>query len=77
MKPFEIQFDWYFIQMFLTVHGLHQAQEIVCMTEPFLMLVLVSVLHNDGLVQDRCNSSVLAMELGLTCTNPSMYTYSL
>ena len=27
--------------------------------------------HIDGLVQERCNSSVLAMELRLSCTNPS------
>ena len=24
----------------------------------------------DGLVQERCNSSVLALELRLSCTNP-------
>ena len=35
-------------------------------------------LHNettdfDGLVQERCNSSALAMELRLSCTNPSTY----
>ena len=27
----------------------------------------------DGLVQERCNSSVLAVELHLSCTNPSIY----
>ena len=27
----------------------------------------------DGLVQERCNSSALAMELRLYCTNPPMY----
>ena len=26
--------------------------------------------HLDGLVQERCNSSALAMELRLSCTNP-------
>ena len=26
-----------------------------------------------GLVQERCNSSVLAMELRLSCTNPSKW----
>ena len=26
--------------------------------------------HCDGLVQERCNSSALAMELGLSCANP-------
>ena len=26
----------------------------------------------DGLVQERCNSSALAMELRLSCTNPSI-----
>ena len=30
--------------------------------------------HIDGLVQERCNSSALAMELWLSCTNPSIYT---
>ena len=28
----------------------------------------------DELVQERCNSSVLAMELRLSCINPSIYT---
>ena len=28
----------------------------------------------DGLVQERCNSSALAMELRLSCTNPSMWS---
>ena len=28
--------------------------------------------HFDGLVQERCNSSALAMELHLSCTNPSI-----
>ena len=28
--------------------------------------------HFDGLVQERCNSSALAMELCLSCTNPSI-----
>ena len=27
----------------------------------------------DGLMQERCNSSALAMELCLSCTNPSIY----
>ena len=26
----------------------------------------------DGLVQERCNSSALAMELRLSCTNPAI-----
>ena len=29
----------------------------------------------DGLVQERCNSSALAMELCLSCTNPTIYIY--
>ena len=28
--------------------------------------------HIDGLVQERCNSNALAMELHLSCTNPSI-----
>ena len=31
-------------------------------------------LHVDWLVQERCNSSALTMELRLSCTNPSMYS---
>ena len=30
--------------------------------------------HIDGLVQERRNSSALAMELSLSCTNASIYT---
>ena len=30
----------------------------------------------DGLMQERCNSSALALELHLSCTNPSMWRYS-
>ena len=30
----------------------------------------------DGLEQERCNSSVLAMELSLSCINPSICSYS-
>ena len=30
--------------------------------------------HIDGLVQEKRNSSALAMELRITCTNPSNYT---
>ena len=29
--------------------------------------------HIDGLMQERRNSSALAMELHLSCTNPSIY----
>ena len=29
-------------------------------------------LYMDRLVQERCNSSALAMELRLSCTNPSI-----
>ena len=32
-------------------------------------------LHVDGLEQERRNSSALAMELHLSCTNPSMYSF--
>ena len=34
---------------------------------------LLNDLYIDGLVQERRNSSKLAMELVLSCTNPSMY----
>ena len=33
-------------------------------------------MHIDGLVQERRNSSALAMELRLSCTNPSTYALS-
>ena len=29
--------------------------------------------HIDGLVQERCNSSAIAMELHVPCTNPLKY----
>ena len=32
-----------------------------------------SIHHIDGFVQERRNSSALAMELRLSCTNPSIY----
>ena len=38
---------------------------------PVIALVWI-LLHIDGLVQARCNSSALAMELHLSCTNPSI-----
>ena len=35
------------------------------------------ILENfNGLVQERCNSSALAMELQLSCTNPSICRYN-
>ena len=34
-------------------------------------------LHIDGLVQERRNSSALAMELGLSCTNLSILNIGL
>ena len=33
--------------------------------------------HIDGVVQERRNSSVLAIKLSLSCTNPSIYTLHL
>ena len=35
--------------------------------------VYIYFLHIDGLVQERCNSSALAMELRLSCINSSIY----
>ena len=34
------------------------------------------IVHINGLVQERCNSSVLAMELRLSCINPSILGYA-
>ena len=31
-------------------------------------------IHIDGLMQEKCNSSALAVELRLSCTNPSIWT---
>ena len=31
------------------------------------------VLYIDGLVQEKCNSIAIALELRLSCTNPSIY----
>ena len=40
--------------------------------------IMICIYHIDGLVQERCNSSALAMELHLSsCTNPVLYTLSL
>ena len=33
--------------------------------------------HINGFVQERCNSSALAMELRLSCTNPSIYLWGI
>ena len=33
-------------------------------------------IHIDGFVQERCNSSALAMELRLSCTNPSIWSHT-
>ena len=41
------------------------------------MIQLGSGLHVDRLVQKRRNSSGLAMELHLSCTDPSLYLLSL
>ena len=38
-----------------------------------LFTMQVPVPHIDGLVQERHNSSALAMELRLSCINPSTY----
>ena len=39
----------------------------------FILTHWSSVAHMDGLVQERCKSSALAMELCLSCTNSSIY----
>ena len=33
-------------------------------------------IYIDGLMQERCNSSALAMELHPSCSNPSIWRYS-
>ena len=37
------------------------------------MVVWLSYPYIDGLVEERCNSIANALELRLSCTNPSMY----
>ena len=46
----------------------------LCIWVQFVHLDIQMVLnhHIDGLVQERRNSSALAMELRLSCTNPSI-----
>ena len=42
------------------------------------MLIAAPIkLHIDGLVQERRNSSTLAMELRISCTNPSILQHIL
>ena len=36
-------------------------------------VVTLYLANTDGLVQERCNSSALAMELHRSCTNPLNY----
>ena len=40
------------------------------------VLYIIYTIHIDGLVQERCNSSALAMELHLSCINPSIWFLS-
>ena len=37
------------------------------------MIIQFTAIYIDGLVQERCNSSALAMELRLSCANQSIY----
>ena len=62
----------------VTFHGDMQEYEwnIIAYVEDYLMKVLnwQNVWqHIDGLVQERRNSSASAMELRLSCTNPSIW----
>ena len=38
-----------------------------------MVCLYITCLQINGLVQERCHSSALAMELRLSCTNPSRY----
>ena len=45
----------------------------LCTNSP--VQTMVEIYHDfDGLVQERCNSSALAMELRLSCTSPLIYS---
>ena len=45
-----------------------------CVTRSSATMVLTVQDQVDGLVQERRNSTALAMELHLSCTNPSKYS---
>ena len=45
----------------------------ICGYEAWTNMAVHGRQHFDGLVWERCNSSALAMELHLSCTNPSIY----
>ena len=42
-------------------------------TQSKYIISFCSLCYIDGLVQERRNSSALAMELRMSCTNPSIY----
>ena len=46
---------------------------VVVGTEEVQGCILLGVFH--GFVQERCNSSALALELRLSCTNPAIFSY--
>ena len=55
-------------------HGAFLRTEIVELESKIVdILSSLPYAHIEGLVQERRNSSALAMELRLSCTNPSIY----
>ena len=49
---------------------------VVLLSELSVFIVYLPIffrLHIDGLVQERCNLSALAIELRLSCINPSIF----
>ena len=54
----------------------HANMQILSNVSPILVCIcLKSIRENDALVQERRNSIALAMELRLSCTNPSKESY--
>ena len=58
------------VTVLLYSHGSHVVNWRLYVFYAFWKHVIVD--YSDGLVQERCNSSALAMELRLSCTNPSI-----
>ena len=62
-----------------TVPGAHVTDDFPCKSNSTatirnsLKILMHAMSHIDGLVQERCNSIANAMELRLSCTNPSIY----
>ena len=59
---------WHYLILFIRCNLINISQE-------YNTLDFICI-HIDWLMQERCNSSVLAMELYLSCTNPSIWVWN-